>query len=185
MIFGYLVVWPGDKNSAKIAGNLRRHGAVEIVRDRIMPPARLPRLAELLKRIGRRDELMVQSVSRVAPTFPALSELLQSLALRGASLTSIDEPWATLSASGARRVVAVLNGMATLERHQGPRGNRNTDEHALIKKGRRPSLDAAAVRAIVAQKQAGKTIKTICHELNLSPATIYRSIQLHADSAHT
>src|SRR4029077_19682815 len=73
-------------------------------------------LRRLLKMLARGDTVIVTRIDRLARSTFDLFAIIQRIADSGAQFRSLAEPWADTSTSTGRLMIAVLGGLADVER---------------------------------------------------------------------
>jgi DNA invertase Pin-like site-specific DNA recombinase len=157
---------------------LRKAGCERIYREKASG-ARAERreLQKLLKDLARGDEVAVTRIDRLARSAFDLFAIVKRIVDAGAHFRSLAEPWADTSTSTGRLMLAVLGGLADVERDlirtrtsEGraravARGQRMGRPCKLTPKQQRDALDMRA---------AGATLDEIAKYYNVARATISR-----------
>jgi DNA invertase Pin-like site-specific DNA recombinase len=94
-----------------------------------------------------------------------------------AQFRSLAEPWADTSTSTGRLMIAVLGGLADVERdliRTRTAEGRQRAKARGVKLGRKPKLTTEQRREALARRTAGETLMEIVRTYNVSFATISR-----------
>ena len=102
---------------------------------------------------------------------------MKSIVDRKAQFRSLAEPWGETSTSTGRLMIAVLGGLADVERDLIRTRTSEGRERAKtrgVKLGRKPKLTLQQRGEALARRAAGKTLMDIARTYNVSFATISR-----------
>jgi DNA invertase Pin-like site-specific DNA recombinase len=134
-------------------------------------------LADALDFIREGDTLMVTKVDRLARSVADLEAIVRTIKTKGAFLKAVDQPIDTSNAAG----VAFLQMLAVFaEFETAIRKDRQMEGIAKAKaagryKGRTPTVDVAAVRALKAE---GVRPVDIAAKLGIGRASVYRALEV-------
>jgi DNA invertase Pin-like site-specific DNA recombinase len=136
-----------------------------------------PGLANVLRRIGTGDVLIVTRLDRLARSTRDLLNILDDIAKRGAGFKSLHDAWADTTSAHGRLMVTILAGLAEFERELILA--RTSDGRARAKargvKFGRPSALTVHQRSEAIQRLAqGEAQADVARTFNVSQATISR-----------
>ncbi|HEY0329282.1 MAG TPA: recombinase family protein [Rhodopseudomonas sp.] len=122
------------------------------------------------------DVLMVTRIDRLARSIGDLQDIVRTVRAKGASLKATEQPIDTSTAAG-KAFLDMLGVFAEFETNL--RKERQLEGIADAKargvyKGRKPSIDAAKVKAL---KQQGMGPSAIAKALNIGRASVYRALE--------
>ena len=120
--------------------------------------------------------LMVTRIDRLARSIGDLQDIVRTIRAKGASLKATEQPIDTSTAAG-KAFLDMLGVFAEFETNL--RKERQLEGIAKAKaegvyKGRKPSIDAAKVKAM---KEQGMGPSTIAKALNIGRASVYRALE--------
>jgi DNA invertase Pin-like site-specific DNA recombinase len=132
-------------------------------------------LQTVLDFLGAGDVLMVTRIDRLARSIGDLQDIVRTVKAKGASLKATEQPIDTGTAAG-KAFLDMLGVFAEFETNL--RKERQLEGIAKAKaagvyKGRKPSVDAAQVRAL---KQEGMGPSAIAKSLGIGRASVYRAL---------
>lgn len=134
-------------------------------------------LNRLLATIAAGDELVVTRIDRLARSTFDLFAIVRRVVDAGAQFRSLAEPWADTSTSTGRLMIAVLGGLADVERDlirtrtaEGRSRAQARGQHM----GRRSSLTAEQRQEIRDRLAEGATLADLSRTFNVSKSTISR-----------
>jgi DNA invertase Pin-like site-specific DNA recombinase len=132
----------------------------------------------LLAEIARGDVVTVTRIDRLARSTLDLFAIVKQIVDAKAQFRSLAEPWADTSTRTGRLMIAVLGGLADVERDLIRTRTREGRERAKargVKMGRRPKLTPhQKAEAIKRRDQGDETLAEIARSYNVSHATISR-----------
>lgn len=185
---------PAKQPSGRVLGYARRSTAgqsleaqVEALRDagcsRIFcdtaSGARADRreLKRMLASLNSGDVVVVTRIDRLARSTFDLFFIVKLIVDRQASFRSLSEIWADTSTATGRMMIAVLGGIADVERDL--IRTRTSEGMARAKArgakfGRRPKLTPAQRREALARRDAGEPLSEIARTYAVNPSTISR-----------
>ena len=157
---------------------LRAAGCAKIFREKATG-ARADR-RELLKMLGyvaAGDVVTVTRIDRLARSTFDLFAIVKQIADAGAQFRSLAEPWADTGTSTGRLMIAVLGGLADVERDlirtrtaEGRSRAKARGQHM----GRPPKLTPQQQKEARRRRAEGATLKELAKSYNVSVATISR-----------
>src|SRR5215470_12922770 len=117
LLYGYARVSTHGQTLAAQLEQLRAAGCLRVYREKASG-ARADRrqLQRLLKALVRDDTVIVTRIDRLARSTFDLFAIIQRIVDSGAHFRSLAEPWADTSTSTGRLMIAVLGGLADVER---------------------------------------------------------------------
>ena len=176
--YGYArVSTVGQTLEAQLDG-LKLAGAERIFREKVSG-ARADRreLNRLLAVIEADDVVVVTRIDRLARSTFDLFAIVKSIVDRRAQFRSIAEPWADTATATGRLMIAVLGGLADVERdliRTRTAEGRQRAKLRGVKLGRKPKLTVEQRREALARRKDGETLMDIARSYNVSFATISR-----------
>ena len=134
-------------------------------------------LNRMLRKLGPGDVVTVTRIDRLARSTFDLFSIVKRIVDAKAPFKSLAEPWADSTSSTGRLMLAVLGGLADVERDlirtrtaEG-RSRAKAQGKAM---GRPPSLTPAQQKEAVRRRAQGATLQELAHSYNVSRATISR-----------
>jgi len=157
---------------------LRAEGCTKIYREKVSG-ARADRreLLRLLKDLAAGDQVVVTRIDRLARSTFDLFATVKQIVDAGGQFRSLAEPWADTATSTGRLMIAVLGGLADVERDlirtrtaEGRSRAKARGQHM----GRPPSLTPQQQAEARQRRAEGATIKELAQSYNVGLATIAR-----------
>lgn len=176
--YGYArVSTTGQTLEAQLA-QLKTAGCDPIFREKVSG-ARADRrqLNKMLDGLTEGDAVVVTRIDRLARSTFDLFAIVKAIVDKKAQFRSLAEPWADTSNSTGRLMIAVLGGLADVERDLIRTRTSEGRERAKlrgVRLGRKPKLTEAQRREALARRAAGETLMDIARSYNVSFATISR-----------
>ena len=167
----------GQTLEAQLEG-LKAAGCQRIFREKVSG-ARADRreLNKLLRKLQARDVVVVTRIDRLARSTFDLFAIVKSIVDGKAQFRSLAEPWADTATSTGRLMIAILGGLADVERDLIRTRTAEGRERAKargVKLGRKPKLTPQQKHEALARRNAGETLMEIARSYNVSFATISR-----------
>jgi DNA invertase Pin-like site-specific DNA recombinase len=134
-------------------------------------------LKRLLKSLAPGDTVLVTRIDRLARSTFDLFAIIQRIVDAGAHFRSVAEPWADTTTSAGRLMIAVLGGLADVERDLIQTRTTEGRERAKargVKLGPKFKLSAAERKEALARRAAGETTTALGRSYNVSHTTISR-----------
>jgi DNA invertase Pin-like site-specific DNA recombinase len=167
----------GQTLDAQLA-QLRQQGCTKIYREKAsgaQPDRR--ELLRLLKAVAPGDVVTVTRIDRLARSTFDLFAIVKQIVDAGAQFRSLAEPWADTSTSTGRLMIAVLGGLADVERDlirtRTAEGRSRAKAHGQHM-GRPPKLTAQQQAEARRRRAEGATLKELAKSYNVARATISR-----------
>jgi DNA invertase Pin-like site-specific DNA recombinase len=161
---------PDTRCSAKAA-------PVRRVRQDLPREAERRELLKLLKAIEHGDVVTVTRIDRVACSTFDLFAIVKRIVDAGAQFRSLAEPWADTATSTGRLMIAVLGGLADVERDlirtrtaEGRSRAKARGQHM----GRPPALTPQQQAEARKRRDEGAALKELAQSYNVGLATIFR-----------
>jgi len=157
---------------------LKAAGCARIYREKVSG-ARADRkdLLKMLKYVGAGDVVTVTRIDRLARSTFDLFAIVKQIADAGARFRSLAEPWADTGTSTGRLMLAVLGGLADVERDlirtrtaEGRSWATARGQHM----GRPPALTPQQQAEARQRRAEGATLKELARSYDVSKATISR-----------
>ncbi|MFT8944833.1 MAG: recombinase family protein [Acetobacter pasteurianus] len=164
---------------------LGRFGCAKIFREKASGAnADRIQLRRLIRAVSNGDRVIVTRIDRLARSTFDLFAIVKEITEKGGQFYSIAEPWADTSTSTGRLMLAVLGGLADVERDLIRTRTAEGRARAIkegVKMGRPAQISALKRQDIIQKRQDGKTLKEIARSFGISPGTVSR-ITTGADS---
>lgn len=134
-------------------------------------------LMRMLKNMEPHHQITVTRIDRLARSTFDLFAIVKQICDAGASFKSIAEPWADTATSSGRLMIAVLGGLADLERDL--IRTRTAEGRARAKAqgksiGRKPKLSPDQMREAARRRAEGESYADIARSFNVTHTTIMR-----------
>jgi DNA invertase Pin-like site-specific DNA recombinase len=136
-----------------------------------------PQLAKAIAALGEGDTLVVCKLDRLARSTRDLLNTLATIADRGATFKSLNDPWADTTTPHGKLMVTVLGGLAEFERHlilSRTAEGRTRAKANGVRFGRHPSLTPYQRAEALRRRAQGETLVEIARSFNVSHMTIAR-----------
>jgi DNA invertase Pin-like site-specific DNA recombinase len=176
-MFGYARVSTNDQDLTTQIEALKAAGCDPIRHEKRSGTSRADRteLDTLLAFLRKGDTLVVTRIDRLARSVADLQDVVRELKAKGAHLKATEQPIDTSTAAG-KAFLDMLGVFAEFETNL--RRERQMEGIAKAKaegvyKGRKPSIDAARVRALAAE---GLGATEIARRLSIGRASVYRML---------
>jgi DNA invertase Pin-like site-specific DNA recombinase len=134
-------------------------------------------LGRLLKSLASGDQVIVTRIDRLARSVFELFAIVKKIIDAGGQFLSLAEPWADTSTSTGRLMIAVLGGLADVERDlirtrtgEGRARAKLRGQHM----GRPPKMTAAQKQEARRRRKDGEAVADLARSYGVSPAAIYR-----------
>jgi len=131
----------------------------------------------MLRRLTPGDVVTVTRIDRLARSTVDLFGIVKRIVDAKAQFRSLAEPWADTGTRTGRLMLAVLGGLADVERDlirtrtaEGRSRARAQGKHM----GRPPSLTAAQQKEAIRRRDEGESVRAIARTYNVSASTISR-----------
>ena len=178
MLYGYARVSTIDQDLALQRAALKAAGCEVIRAEKASGTRRNGRteLQTLLEFLREGDTLVVTRIDRLARSVKDLQDIVHELKARKVTLKATEQPIDTGTAAG-KAFLDMLGVFAEFETNL--RKERQLEGIAAAKargvyKGRKPSIDAAAVRRLAASGMGGTEV---ARQLGIARASVYRLLQ--------
>ena len=157
---------------------LKAAGCVKVYREKATG-AKIERreLQRMLRAMAPGDVVTVTRIDRLARSTFDLFSIVKGIADAGGQFRSLAEPWADSSTSTGRLMLAVLGGLADVERDLIRTRTAEGRSRATARgqhMGRPPALTAQQAAEARQRRQDGATLKELADSYNVSKATISR-----------
>src|SRR6516164_1389900 len=134
-------------------------------------------LLRMLRHLAPDDVVTVTRIDRLARSTLDLFGIVKRIVDAKAQFRSLAEPWADTSTSTGRLMLAVLGGLADVERDlirtrtaEGRSRAKERGKHM----GRPPSLTPEQQKEAASRRAQGATLQELAHSYNVSKSTISR-----------
>jgi DNA invertase Pin-like site-specific DNA recombinase len=134
-------------------------------------------LGRLLKSLATGEQVIVTRIDRLARSVFELFAIVKKIIDAGGQFLSLAEPWADTSTSTGRLMIAVLGGLADVERDlirtrtgEGRARAKLRGQHM----GRPPKMTAAQKQEARRRRKDGEAVADLARSYGVSPAAIYR-----------
>ena len=133
-------------------------------------------LGKLLKSLAAGDQVIVTRIDRMARSVFELFAIVKKIIDAGGQFLSLAEPWADTSTSTGRLMIAVLGGLADVERDlirtgEGRARAKLRGQHM----GRPAKMTAAQKQEARRRRKDGESVADLARSYGVSPAAIYRA----------
>ena len=135
-------------------------------------------LGKLLKCLAKGDQVVVTRIDRMARSVFELFAIVKKIIDAGGQFLSLAEPWADTSTSTGRLMIAVLGGLADVERDLIRTRTSEGRERAKARgqhMGRPPKMTAAQKHEARQRRKDGESAADLARSYGVSPAAIYRT----------
>jgi DNA invertase Pin-like site-specific DNA recombinase len=160
-------------------GQLKAAGCSRVYREKVSG-AKVDRkeLGKLLKSLAAGDQVVVTRIDRLARSVFELFSIVKKIIGAGGQFLSLAEPWAHTSTSTGRLMIAVLGGLADVERDL--IRTRTGERRARAKlrgqhMGRPPKMTPAQTQEARRRRKDGESVAVLARSYGVSPAAIYRT----------
>jgi len=176
--YGYARVSTVGQTLAAQLDGLKAAGCQRIFREKVSG-ARADRreLNKMLRKLEVGDVVVVTRIDRLARSTFDLFAIVKSIVDQKAHFRSLAEPWADTSTATGRLMIAVLGGLADVERDLIRTRTSEGRERAKargVKLGRKPKLTPQQKSEALERRAAGETLMEIARSYDVSFATISR-----------
>jgi DNA invertase Pin-like site-specific DNA recombinase len=134
-------------------------------------------LNRMLKQLAAGDVVMVTRIDRLARSTFDLFAIVKQITDAGGQFRSLAEPWADTATSTGRLMLAVLGGLADVERDLIRVRTAEGRERAKAQgrpMGRKPALTPQQASGARQRRADGATLKELAESYNVGRATISR-----------
>jgi DNA invertase Pin-like site-specific DNA recombinase len=128
-------------------------------------------LGRLLKRVKPGDAVVVTRIDRLARSTFELFAIVKRIVDAGGQFKSLAEPWADTSTSTGRLMIAVLGGLADVERDLIRTRTSERGQHI----GRPAKLSPTQKHEARRRRANGESVADLARSYRVSPAAIYRA----------
>ena len=177
-IYGYARVSTVGQTLGVQLDGLKAAGCTRIFREKVSG-ARADRreLNKMLSSLEDGDLVVVTRIDRLARSTFDLFAIVKSIVDHKAQFRSLAEPWADTATATGRLMIAVLGGLADVERdliRTRTAEGRQRAKARGVRLGRKPKLTSQQRHEALARRAAGETLMDIARSYNVSFATISR-----------
>lgn len=183
LLLDYARVSTDDQDLTNQRAELHAAGCTRIFGEKITGTRRdRPELARLLDHLRAGDVVTVTRLDRLARSTRDLLDIAERIAVAGAGLRSLAEPWADTTTPAGHMVLTVFTGIAEFERSliiDRTKTGRVAAKARGVKFGPRPILtqeQIAHARHLVGQE--GRSVKETADLLGVHRSTLYRILSL-------
>lgn len=135
-------------------------------------------LARMLKGLQPGDVVVVTKLDRLARSIFDLFSIVKRINDAGARFRSIAQEWADTGSAQGRMMLAVMGGMAEVEREmiltRTAEGKARKKARGELREGRPPKLNAAQRQEALARLADGETLVDVARTFDVSHSTIQR-----------
>ena len=177
-IYGYARVSTVGQTLGVQLDGLKAARCTRIFREKVSG-ARADRreLNKMLSSLEDGDLVVVTRIDRLARSTFDLFAIVKSIVDHKAQFRSLAEPWADTATATGRLMIAVLGGLADVERdliRTRTAEGRQRAQARGVRLGRKPKLTSQQRHEALARRAAGETLMDIARSYNISFATISR-----------
>jgi len=134
-------------------------------------------LLRMLRRVAPGDVVTVTRIDRLARSIFDLFEIIKRIVEAKAEFQSLAEPWADTGTNTGRLMLAILGGLADVERdliRTRTAEGRSRAKAQGKRMGRPPSLTPAQKKEAIRRRAQGATLDELARSYNVSRGTISR-----------
>ena len=134
-------------------------------------------LLRMLRRVAPGDVVTVTRIDRLARSIFDLFEIIKRIVEAKAEFQSLAEPWADTGTNTGRLMLAILGGLADVERdliRTRTAEGRSRAKAQGKRMGRPPSLTPAQQKEAIRRRAQGATLDELARSYNVSRGTISR-----------
>ena len=158
---------------------LKAAGCSRIFREKVSG-AKVDRkeLGKLLKTITAGDQVVVTRIDRLARPVFELFAIVKKIIDAGGQFLSLAEPWADTSTGAGRFMIAVLGGLADVERDLIRTRTGEGRARAKLRgqnMGRPPKMTPSQAQEARRRRKDGESVADLARSYGVSPAAIYRT----------
>lgn len=155
---------------------LKKQGCNKVFKEKISgAKTSRPELTKLLSYIKEDDTVMVTRIDRMARSTFDLFSIVSQLSSQRVIFYSLAEPWADTTTSTGRLMLAILGGLADVERDliriRTTEGRARAIEQG-VKMGRPCRILGTQRSKMVQQRASGKTLHAIASYHGVAPSTV-------------
>ncbi|MGD7070808.1 recombinase family protein [Acetobacter sp. AAB5] len=158
--------------------SLQNYGCAKIFREKASgADSERIQLQRLLRNLSDGETVVVTRIDRLARSTFDLFAIIKEITQRGAQFFSIAEPWADTTTSTGRLMLAVLGGLADVERDLIKTRTAEGRIRAVrlgVKMGRPARITKLQQQEIKDLRQSGATLKALALRYGISTSTISR-----------
>lgn len=158
--------------------SLHNYGCAKIFREKASgADSERIQLQRLLRNLSDGETVVVTRIDRLARSTFDLFAIIKEITQRGAQFFSIAEPWADTTTSTGRLMLAVLGGLADVERDlikTRTAEGRIRAARLGVKMGRPARITKLQQQEIKDLRQSGATLKALALRYGISTSTISR-----------
>ncbi|ANA15307.1 resolvase domain-containing protein (plasmid) [Acetobacter pasteurianus NBRC 101655] len=158
--------------------SLQNYGCAKIFREKASgADSERIQLQRLLRNLSDGETVVVTRIDRLARSTFDLFAIIKEITQRGAQFFSIAEPWADTTTSTGRLMLAVLGGLADVERDlikTRTAEGRIRAARLGVKMGRPARITKLQQQEIKDLRQSGATLKELALEYEISTSTVSR-----------
>lgn len=158
--------------------SLQNYGCTKIFREKASgADSERIQLQRLLRNLSDGETVVVTRIDRLARSTFDLFAIIKEITQRGAQFFSIAEPWADTTTSTGRLMLAVLGGLADVERDlikTRTAEGRIRAARLGVKMGRPARITKPQREEIKALRQSGETLKALALRYGISTSTVSR-----------
>lgn len=158
--------------------SLQNYGCTKIFREKASgADSERIQLQRLLRNLSDGETVVVTRIDRLARSTFDLFAIIKEITQRGAQFFSIAEPWADTTTSTGRLMLAVLGGLADVERDLIKTRTAEGRIRAVrlgVKMGRPARITKLQQQEIKDLRQSGATLKALALRYGISTSTISR-----------
>ena len=177
-IYGYARVSTVGQTLGVQLDGLKAARCTRIFREKVSGArANRRELNKMLSSLEDGDLVVVTRIDRLARSTFDLFAIVKSIVDHKAQFRSLAEPWADTATATGRLMIAVLGGLADVERdliRTRTAEGRQRAKARGVRLGRKPKLTSQQRHEALARRAAGETLMDIARSYNVSFATISR-----------
>lgn len=160
---------------------LKEHGCKQIFKEKMSGAnTNRPQLNNLLKYTTEGDTIIVTRIDRLARSTFDLFTIISKLKEKKVHFYSLAEPWVDTTTSTGRLMLAVLGGLADVERDLIRIRTAEGRARAIrqgIKMGRPSRISKMERAQILQRRESGQTFSKIAAHYKIAPSTVMRIVR--------
>ncbi|MCX2560729.1 recombinase family protein [Acetobacter farinalis] len=157
---------------------LKKTGCEKIFCEKISgAKAQRAQLRKMINCIKKGDTVVVTRIDRLARSTFDLFSIVQNITQKGACFYSLSEPWADTNTSTGRLMLAVLAGLADVERDLIKIRTAEGRARAIAqgkRMGRPSKMTAVEKQEIITRRLGGEPLKSVANAFGISLTTVSR-----------
>ncbi|WP_215755318.1 recombinase family protein [Acetobacter sp. P5B1] len=157
---------------------LKNYGCEKIFCEKVSGAnAQRDQLRKMVRSLKKEDTVIVTRIDRLARSTFDLFAIVHEITKKGSHFYSLAEPWADTNTSTGRLMLAVLAGLADVERDlirtRTAEGRARAIEQGK-RMGRPPKITTQEKQDVIRRRLRGEPLKSVAKDFGISVATVSR-----------